>query len=119
MRFRSICRDVGSVLIEAVGFVVLAFGIILTAGLGLFELQAAAIELQSIARNSVRSFVLDDSQSLPQLVQRNLSASERWRGREIDIRISCSPDCLAKPTQVRIELSAGQIKAEAFGVNGG
>lgn len=119
MKFRFIRQDAGSALLEAVGFAVLVFGMILTAGLGLFQLQAAAIELQSIARNSVRSYVLGEGKSLSDLIQINLEASQLWRDRKIQVSIRCLPDCFTKPTRVRIELTDGQIKAEAFGVTGG
>ncbi len=116
MKFSSICDEAGNALVEAVSFVTVAFGLVFSAGLGLFQLQASAIELQSVARNSLRSYLIGEEKSLTQLVRQNLDYNPIWREREVNVSVNCVPDCSAPEHRVILLLSAGAVQAKAFGV---
>jgi len=110
----------GSALIEVVAFAVVGFGLVLTLGFALLEQERKVLELQAIARNSMRSYLLQNPSDIYQEVLRLQSASKMWSEESIDVSITCEPtNCDLPNSFVWLELSADGLSAKAFGVTNG
>jgi hypothetical protein len=113
-------EDQGSTLIEVVAFAVVAFGLVLTLGFQMLEQERKVLELQSIARNSMRSYLLSNSNDILGEVSRLQSASRLWSEERIAVEVSCVPArCSVPKTLIWLELSGSGLDAKAFGVQGG
>lgn len=118
MRFSRLHPETGNALLEAIGFVTVAFALILTLGLQLFQLQSDAMELELVARNSLRDYLTQQREPLLETTRRYLSDSKDLRNLDVSIEVLCRPDCVSKPFQVQLVISADNIRASAFGVVG-
>lgn len=116
MNASRLSSESGSALLESISFAVVAFALVLTLGLRLFEYQSQAMELEILARNSLREYLTQQNDSLSVLVKRNLAESEKLHDLEVSVHIDCAPSCFEKPFQIRLVLNAEAISASAFGV---
>lgn len=113
-------EDQGSTLIEVVAFAVVAFGLVLNLGFQMLEQERKVLELQSIARNSMRSYLLSKSNDILGEVSRLQSASRLWSEERIAVEVNCVPaNCSVPKTLIWLELSGSGLEAKAFGVQGG
>lgn len=118
VKTNSVREERGSVLVEVVAFAVVGFGLVLTLGFQLLEQERKIIELQTIARNSMRSYLLHNASDMYQEVSRLQSASKLWSEESIDVSITCEPtNCDLPNSFVWLELSADGLSAKAFGIN--
>jgi len=120
LKTKSFLEERGSALVEVVAFAVVGFGLVLTLGIALLEQERRVLELQAIARNSMRSYLLHNSSDMFQAVSRLQSASKLWGEERINVAITCLPnDCDLPNSIVWLELSADGLTAKAFGVTNG
>ncbi len=118
MKTKSFHDERGSALIEVVAFAVVGFGLVLTLGFALLDQERKVLELQAIARNSMRSYLLHNENDMYQEVSRLRSASKMWSEESIDVSITCEPtNCDLPNSFVWLELSADGLSAKAFGIN--
>jgi hypothetical protein len=116
-RSRSLASDQGSILLEASGFATLAFGLLLTLSLQVFELTNRQLGLEQIARNATRSHLLHSGSDLATYVREFQDLDESFANEQVDIYIRCLPaDCFASGTLVWLELKSGENAARAYGV---
>ena len=116
MKTSFLAKDEGNVLLESVGFVAVAFGVVFLAGIQLFEAQADAMALTQLARNSLRYHLVSGNQDLTDAVHQLMLGQSRWSDKTVDISISCIPDCISTPRDIRLRLVSGQSEALAFGI---
>lgn len=120
MRTSSIQDDRGSALVEVVAFAVVGFGLVLTLGFHLLEQERKVLELQGIARNSMRSHLLHTSTDLYEEVSKYQGSSKLWSEESVQVTIACTPaNCDLPNSMIWLELSAGSLSAKAFGVASG
>ena len=120
MRTNLLSQDRGSVLIEVVAFAFVGFGLVLTLGFQLLEQERKVLELQGIARNSMRSYLLHPSSDMYEEVSRFQEGSQIWAEETIDVSITCSPaNCYLPNSLIWLRLSLGDMKTKAFGVRSG
>lgn len=111
MSFRRIlCAETGSALIE---FLVL--GLVfqigaLTLFLQLSNLQASQIAAESIARHSIRSFLLADTDLNETAMQ--IASDFRIRA-EPKVNLTCIPNCLDEGSLLKVEVNVNGAKASA------
>ncbi len=115
MRLREVLiEDDGNALLEGVGFATVAFGLLLSSSLIIFDTQHKNLELASITRNALREYLIDGSRSLPEIVeqfQRGTSLSEQ----QLEVVQSCSASCRSGD-QLVLEVSVEDLTARAFGI---
>jgi len=123
MQLRSVsfskCLDAdqGSILLEAVTFAVLAFGLLLTLSLQLSDLERKQIGLEVIARNSMRYFLLNQDSDLEQAVRYFQQFDDQLVDEDLSMTVSCNPsNCESSGAILWLEISSGMNKAKAFGV---
>ncbi len=120
MRTKRFINDAGSVLIEVVAFAVVGFGLVLTLGLQLMEQERKVLELQGIARNSMRAYLLQPSSSMYEHVSRFQDQSKLWAEERIDVSVRCVPiECNVANTVIWLELNGLELDAKSFGVSSG
>ncbi len=120
MRTKRFSNEKGSVLIEVVAFAVVGFGLVLTLGLALMEQERKVLELQGIARNAMRAYLLQPSKSLFEHVSRFQDRSKLWAEEKIDISVRCVPNaCHVAKTVIWLELKSTDLDAKSFGVSSG
>lgn len=120
MRTERILEDKGSALIEVVAFAVVAFGLVLTLGFHMLEQERKVLELQSIARNSMRSYLLSNSNDILGEVARLQASSRLWSEVRIVVEVNCVPaNCSVPNTLIWLELSGSGLDVKAFGVQSG
>lgn len=120
MRTNLLSQDRGSVLIEVVAFAFVGFGLVLTLGFNLLEQERKVLELEGIARNSMRSFLLHSSNDMFEEVSRHQESSKLWKEELLDGSMSCSPaNCSSPNSLIWLRLTAGDLESKAFGVRGG
>jgi hypothetical protein len=120
VRTKRLLEDQGSTLIEVVAFAVAAFGLVLTLGFHMLEQERKVLELQSIARNSMRSYLLSNSNDILGEVSRLQASSRLWNEERIEVQVNCVPaNCSVPKTLIWLELSGSGLDVKAFGVQGG
>jgi hypothetical protein len=120
VRTERILEDKGSALIEVVAFAVVAFGLVLTLGFHMLEQERKVLELQSIARNSMRSYLLSNSNDILGEVARLQASSRLWSEDRIAVEVNCVPaNCSVPNTLIWLELSGSGLDVKAFGVQSG
>ena len=113
-------QDRGNILIEVVTFAFVGFGLVLALGFQLLEQERKVLELQGIARNSMRSYLLNASNDMFEEVSRHQEDSRLWAEESLDVSITCSPaNCSLPNSLIWLRLSAGDLNAKAFGVRSG
>lgn len=107
----------GTVLLEAVSFAALAFGLLLTLSIGLFDAERRQLSLGGIARNAIRDYFLHPASDLEESVKSYLLLDPLWADNEVKMTIRCSPsDCEASGTLLWLEITSGSNTGRAFGV---
>jgi len=113
----SLDSEKGSILLEASGFVTLAFGLLITLSLNFFDLESRQLGLEQIARNATRFYLLHPGSDPLTSVTEFQALDEHFADERVDVTIRCQPtDCLASGTLIWLELKAGENAAQAFGV---
>jgi hypothetical protein len=113
-------QDHGSILIEVVAFAVVGFGLVLTLGFQVLEQERKVLDLQSIARNSMRAHLLNPFSDLDHEVERYQLTSKLWSEESISVQLKCVPvNCEATNSLVWLKLSSSGLDAQAFGVKSG
>jgi hypothetical protein len=120
VRSKFVSQEKGSALIEVVAFAAIGFGLVLTLGFQMLEQERKVLELNSLARNAMRSYLLDSSADIFDEVFRLQSESRLLAMEGISVSTSCIEDQCSKPnTLIWLELQAENMSAKAFGVIGG
>lgn len=109
--------DQGSILLEAVTFAVLAFGLLLTLSLQLSDLERKQIGLEVLARNSMRYFLLNQDSDLERTVRHFQQFDDQLVDEDLAMTVFCNPsNCESTGAIFWLEISTGINKAKAFGV---
>lgn len=120
MKSRMTRQDQGSALIEVVAFAAIGFGLVLTLGFQLLEQERKVLELKSLSRNAMRSYLLSPSGDLFDEVSRLQSGSRQLADESLSVSTSCLlAECDKPNTLIWLELQVGNLSAKAFGVTGG
>ncbi|MEI8231823.1 MAG: hypothetical protein WCG32_04595 [Actinomycetes bacterium] len=114
---RVIDNDSGSILLEAVSFAAMAFGLLLTLGLNILDLERRQLGIEQVARNAIRYYLLSPNSDLSEAVFTFQSLDVQFDDDQVGVLIDCSPsDCDASGSLVWLELKAGANSSRAFGV---
>ena len=113
-------QEQGNALIEVVAFAAIGFGLVLTLGFQMLEQERKVLELKSLSRNAMRSFLLSPSTDIFDEVFRLQSDSQLLAQESLSVSTSClQAECSKPNTLIWIELQAGDLSAKAFGVTSG
>jgi hypothetical protein len=113
-------QEQGNALIEVVAFAAIGFGLVLTLGFQMLEQERKVLELKSLSRNAMRSFLLSPSTDIFDEVFRLQSDSQLLAQESLAVSTSClQAECSKPNTLIWLELQAGDLSAKAFGVTGG
>jgi hypothetical protein len=113
-------QERGSALIEVVAFAAIGFGLVLTLGFQMLEQERKALELKSLSRNAMRSYLIGPSADIFDEVFRLQSDSRLLAEESLSVATSClQAECLKPNTLIWLELKAGNLSAKAFGITGG
>ncbi len=117
MRLGSeLAKEDGNALLEGISFAAVAFGLLLSSSLFLFDSQIKSLEMASIARNAMRDHLLKPSTSIDQLIllqQKGTSLEDQ----ALEAKIICSNTC-QRGDEIELEISWEGVRARAFGVIG-
>ena len=120
MKIRLIKQEQGNALIEVVAFAAIGFGLVLTLGFQMLEQERKVLELKSLSRNAMRSFLLSPSIDIFDEVFRLQSDSRLLSEESLFVSTSClQAECSKPNTLIWLELQAGDLSAKAFGITGG
>jgi hypothetical protein len=114
---RALESEQGSIVVEATGFAVLAFGLVLTLTIELFEMERRVIGLEALARNSMRHALLSSDFDFEGSVADFQILDSLLRNEDVSISSTCSfSSCLRSGDLIWLELSVSGAKAKVFGV---
>jgi len=114
---RSLSDEDGIILLEAVAFTTLAFGLILSLGIDLVQLERRQIGLEQLARNAARFFLLNPDSDFSEAISTFQELDSQMQVDQITLALRCQPtDCEASGTFVSLEITSGDNVAKAFGV---
>jgi hypothetical protein len=114
---RKLNAEKGSIVVEATGFAVLAFGLVLTLTIELFEMERTAIGLEALARNTIRHSLISSDFDFNAIVADFKNLDPLLRNEDISISSTCSlSTCSRAGELVWLELSIDSAKAKVFGV---
>lgn len=120
VKSRLIRQDQGSALIEVIAFAAIGFGLVLTLGFQLLEQERKVLELKSLSRNAMRSYLLSPTADLFDEVSRLQSESRLLVEESVSVSTSClQAECDEPNTLLWLELELEGLSAKAFGVRGG
>ena len=120
VKSKLIKQEQGNALIEVVAFAAIGFGLVLTLGFQMLEQERKVLELKSLSRNAMRSFLLSPSIDIFDEVFRLQSDSQLLAQESLSVSTSClQAECSKPNTLIWLELQAGDLSAKAFGVTGG
>lgn len=120
MKSKLIKQEQGNALIEVVAFAAIGFGLVLTLGFQMLEQERKVLELKSLSRNAMRSFLLSPSADIFDEVFRLQTDSRLLAEENLSVSTSClQAECVKPNTLIWLELKAGDLSAKAFGVTGG
>ena len=120
VKSKLIKQEQGNALIEVVAFAAIGFGLVLTLGFQMLEQERKVLELKSLSRNAMRSFLLSPSTDIFDQVFRLQSDSQLLAQESLSVSTSClQAECSKPNTLIWLELQAGDLSAKAFGVTGG
>lgn len=115
---KRLSSDQGNALLEGVGFAAIAFGLLMTLGLNVLTLERDELTLMSIARNSMRAFLLQDSEDLESAVAM-FQEQTTLANDALDVRVRCErQDCRTRGNLIWLEIHSDDLVASAFGVIG-
>jgi hypothetical protein len=114
---RKLNSEKGSIVVEATGFAVLAFGLVLTLTIELFDMERRVIGLEALARNSIRHALVSSDFDFNAIVADFKNLDPLLRNENISISSTCSlSQCPRAGELVWLELSIDSAKAKVFGV---
>lgn len=120
MKSSLLRQERGSALIEVVAFAAIGFGLVLTLGFQMLEQERKVLELKSLSRNAMRSYLLSPSADIFEEVFRLQSDSRLLAEESLSVSTSCiQVECSKSNTLIWLEIQAGDLSAKAFGVKGG
>ena len=120
VKSRLIRQDQGSALIEVIAFAAIGFGLVLTLGFQLLEQERKVLELKSLSRNAMRSYLLSPTADLFDEVSRLQSESRLLVEESVSVSTSyLETECDKANTLIWLELELEGLSAKAFGVRGG
>ena len=120
MKNRLANEEQGSALIEVVAFAAIAFGLVLTLGFQMLEQERKVLELKSLSRNAMRSFLISTAGDVFDEVFRLQSQSRLLAEESLSVSTSClQAECDKPNTLIWLELQIGDSSAKAFGVRSG
>ena len=120
MKSSLLRQELGSALIEVVAFAAIGFGLVLTLGFQMLEQERKVLELKSLSRNAMRSYLLSPSADIFDEVFRLKSDSRLLAEESLSVSTSCiQAECSKSNTLIWLEVQAGDLSAKAFGVKGG
>ena len=120
VKSKLIKQEQGNALIEVVAFAAIGFGLVLTLGFQMLEQERKVLELKSLSRNAMRSFLLSPSTDIFDEVFRLQSDSQLLAQESLSVSTSClQAECSKRNTLIWLELQAGDLSAKAFGVTSG
>ncbi|NBR78018.1 MAG: hypothetical protein EBT76_04400 [Microbacteriaceae bacterium] len=109
--------DKGSVVLEATGFAVLAFGLVLALTIQLFDMERRVIGLEALARNAMRHALLSSDFDFETSVASFKDLDPLLQGEAVLVSSTCSlRTCSRSGDLVWLELSLDGTKAKVFGV---
>lgn len=109
--------DKGSIVFEATGFSVLAFGLVLTLTIQLFDMERRVIGLEALARNAMRQALLSSDFDFETSVASFKELDLILRDEAVLVSSTCSLSaCSRSGDLVWLELSLESTKAKVFGV---
>jgi len=114
---RALKSENGSVVLEATGFAVLAFGLVLALTIQLFDMERRVIGLQALARNAMRHALLSSDFDFETSVAGFKDLDLLLRDEPVLVSSTCSlSTCSRSGDLVWLELSLDSTKAKVFGV---
>lgn len=120
MKSKLVHKEHGSALIEVVAFASIGFGLVLTLGFQMLEQERKVLELKSLSRNAMRSFLISPAGDIFDEVFRLQSQSSFLAEESLSVSTSClQAECDKPNTLIWLELQIGDLSAKAFGVRSG
>lgn len=113
----KIASDRGGALIESVGFVTVAFSLLLSSGLELFKIEQQQLELSSIARNSLREYLLNPTENLEEIVAKWQSLSSDFDASQLEFNVECSAYCTTPGALIKFQLRSDNLAVNAFAIS--
>jgi hypothetical protein len=114
---KSLSNEDGNILLEAVAFTTLAFGLILSLGIDLVQLERRQIGLEQLARNATRYFLLNPDSDFSEALSTFQELDSQLQDDRLTFAVRCQPtDCDSSGTFVSLEITSGNNVAKAFGV---
>lgn len=108
----------GNALLEGVSFAALGFGLVLSLGLHLYQVQEDQLELQGLARNLTRVIALHPEVNANDELNNLKFLSKSWRDKEINLEVFCEEPCVSGSV-LHLRLSGSGLTAISFGISGG
>lgn len=114
---RNLKSDDGSIVLEAAGFAVIAFGLVLSLSIQVFEVERRLISLQALARNVMRYSLINSAYDFESNVSIFQKLDPLVIGEALDVSVSCSLNqCSQSGELVWLEISHKDASARVFGV---
>jgi len=112
---KRISNETGNALLEGVSFAALAFGLVLSSGLSLFQVESDQLALNLLARNVTRDYLLDPHVPLESVLQKWQVINPEFRHRQVELAVNCEGDC-SQGSILQIELFSNGLVSSSFGV---
>ena len=114
---KALESEKGSIVLEATGFAVLAFGLVLTLTIQLFDIEKRVIGLEALARNAMRHALISSDFDFETSVASFEDLDPLLRDEAVLVSSTCSlSTCGRSGDLVWLELSLDSTKAKVFGV---
>ena len=114
---KALESEKGSIVLEATGFAVLAFGLVLTLTIQLFDIEMRVIGLEALARNAMRHALISSDFDLETSVAGFKDLDLLLRDEPVLVSSACSlSTCSRSGDLIWLELSLDSTKAKVFGV---
>lgn len=112
---KKISDETGNALLEGIVFAAFSFGLVLSSGLTLFQVEADQLALNGLARNVSRDYLMNSSVPINEVLQKWQSVCSNWKDRELELKVICGGECTTGAI-LHIELSSAGLTASSFGV---
>lgn len=112
---KRISNENGNALLEGVSFAALSFGLVLSSGIGLFQVESDQLALNLLARNVTRDYLLDPQVPLATVLQRWQIISPNFKQSQVSLAVNCEGDC-SSGAILQIELASNGLVSSSFGV---
>jgi hypothetical protein len=114
---RKFESDKGSIVLEATGFAVLAFGLVLALTIQLLDIERRVIGLEALARNAMRHALLSSDFDFETSVASFKDLDPLLQDEAVLVSSTCSlSTCSRSGDLVWLELSLDSTEAKVFGV---